>query len=165
MTNQTQGLILGILQSADMIPSQVVEEVETLAPIWYAARQNVYRELRNLVQVDHLSASAPMRELHWATIYSITDAGRAAYSAWRLAVEPRQYLQDPILLRCALDLKNNTSMDKKILSGAHKEYTLLKLQALKSAGSREANPMMDLAASYYALMGDWFDNQDTARAS
>lgn len=153
--NQTQGMILGIIRTTPMIPSQVVDQVEGLAPLWYAARTNVYRELNNLTKEELVKASEPIESLRWATSYSITERGIEAYERWRIEVEPRNYMQDPILLRCALDMLNNGEFDAATLQAGATKYRKLLDKVLSASDDR----FVPLVQDYYKLMTKWLEKQ------
>lgn len=161
--NQTQGMILGIIRTKEMIPSQIVDQVERLAPLWYASRTNVYRELRNLVKDELVEASEPVESLRWATSYKITAEGIKAYDLWRQEVEPREYLQDPILLRCALDTINTGKFTDQTLKSGAAAYKKLMDKVFTSSDDR----FVPLIKDYYHMMWKWMakQNADTTGVS
>lgn len=117
----------------------------------------MYRELRNLVKDGLVKASEPVESLRWATSYRITDEGVRAYNEWRLEVEPREYLQDPILLRCALDMMNHGKFDEVLLHAGRMEYKKLMDKTFINTDDRFA----PLVRSHYKKLSDWLEHERT----
>lgn len=95
--NATAASLLGFLHSGPMTGWELDAAVEnSIAHFWNVTRSQVYRELRTLAELGYVEAGdAGPRDRR---PYSLTDAGRAAFSAWIVRDPAQPIVRMPLLL-------------------------------------------------------------------
>lgn len=98
--NPTAAALLGLLHDHPMTGGQLMAAAQArLGPYWSMTRSQVYRELPALARAGYVRLGKPGARA--SQPYSITAAGRRAFTRW-LAQEPaRDTLRSPTALRIA----------------------------------------------------------------
>ena len=95
--NATAASLLGFLHAGPMTGWELDAAVEnTIAHFWNVTRSQVYRELRTLAELGYVEAgdTGPRDRRP----YTITDAGRAAFSSWIVRDPGQPIVRMPLLL-------------------------------------------------------------------
>lgn len=155
VVNQTQGMIIGIINKSTLIPSQIIDSVESLYPIWYTSRANVYAEIGKMVEQGLLKAGEPIVSMRHAVPYSVTEKGHRAYQVWKTEVEPRTCLQDPILLRCALDIMNEGKIDPEYRWKGSAAYV-----KERDKYERSTSSFKELLVNHFRALSSWLGDEN-----
>ena len=95
--NATEGSLLGLLHSGPMTGWELLQTVEqSLGCFWNVTTSHVYRELKRLEEKGLIEAG--QRGARGKRPFSITEAGRTAFSEW-IAHEPgEELIRFPLLV-------------------------------------------------------------------
>jgi DNA-binding PadR family transcriptional regulator len=98
--NATAAALLGLLHDGAMTGGQLMAAAESrLGPFWTTTRSQVYRELPALAERGYVRTGKPGPRS--SQPYSITAAGKRAFSRWLSEPAGRDQLRNPLLLRSA----------------------------------------------------------------
>lgn len=98
--NATAASLLGLLHDEPMTGGQLMAAAESrLGPFWTTTRSQVYRELPVLADRGYVRAGKPGHRL--SVPYTITAAGKHAFSQWLSDDAGRDQLRNPLLMRAA----------------------------------------------------------------
>ena len=130
-----------------------------LGAFWSVTRSQVYRELPTLAAQGYvrLGKAGPRS----SQPYSITAAGKKAFSRW-LSQEPgRDHQRNHLLLRASFGSLHSAAQRRQLFAAQHKlhEGKLAKLrqQARQTTGDPYAKATVDFAVTYERALLKWLD--------
>ena len=98
--NATAAALLGLLHDGPMTGGQLMAEADRrLGAYWSMTRSQVYRELPALADMGYVRMGKPWPRS--SQPYSITPAGRRAFSRWLNEEPAREAVRNPVVLRAA----------------------------------------------------------------
>lgn len=157
--NATAAAVLGLLHEGPMTGGQLMAAAERrLSPYWSMTRSQVYRELPVLAQLGYVKAGKPGQRS--SQPYSVTAAGKKAFTRWLDEDPGRELVRNPYALRVAFAAELGTSGTKlrKVAEEYHNEALAEAREAAKLAKS-EGDKMMasglDFAVNYHKAALTW----------
>jgi DNA-binding PadR family transcriptional regulator len=98
--NPTAAALLGLLHEGPMTGGQLMVAAQRkLGPFWSMTRSQVYRELPALAEAGYVKLGKPGARS--SQPYSITPAGKRAFSRWLADTPGREAVRNPVALRVA----------------------------------------------------------------
>jgi DNA-binding PadR family transcriptional regulator len=161
--NPTAASILGFLLEGPLTGWDLVNKATTtIADFWNVTKSQVYGELRDLAEQGLVREGKTGRRERRP--YTITKAGRAAFSAW-IAQEPgEKTMRFPL----ALTVYFGRSVEPSRLTGfcrAHRARHDAQVKALRElvpglqkAGAHYELSVLKLGVGFHELVVNWIDN-------
>jgi DNA-binding PadR family transcriptional regulator len=158
--NPTAAALLGLLHDGPMTGGQLMAAAQKrLGPYWSMTRSQVYRELPALAEAGYVKLGKPGPRA--SQPYSITPAGKRAFSRW-LSEEPgRDAVRNPLALRVAFGKHQAPGQ----LKSAYDQATAYHNSALNEAreaakelrrdGDEHAAAALEFAVGYHKAALAW----------
>jgi DNA-binding PadR family transcriptional regulator len=158
--NATAAALLGLLHDGPMTGGQLMAAAERrLGPYWSMTRSQVYRELPALAEMGFVKLGKPGPRA--SQPYSITPAGKRAFSRW-LAEEPgAESLRNPVALRVAFGAYHGASALKELYAQATEAHNTalseIREQAkqAKTDGDNYGAAALEFAIGYHKAALAW----------
>jgi len=157
--NATAAAVLGLLHEGPMTGGQLMAAAERrLSPYWSMTRSQVYRELPVLASMGYVKAGKPGQRS--SQPYTITAAGRKAFSRWLEEDPGRELVRNPYALRVAFGQALGTGASKLRAEAEsyHNEALAEAREAAKDA-KRDGDKMMasglEFAVNYHKAALTW----------
>ena len=158
--NATAAALLGLLHEGAMTGGQLMAEAERrLGAYWSMTRSQVYRELPALASMGYVKMGKPGARS--SQPYSITPAGKRAFSRWLSEDPGHEAIRNPIALRAAFGPYQSSSQLTQTYERAA-EYHTEALAAIresskemKKEGDEAAAAASDFAIGYHKAALAW----------
>jgi len=144
--NATAAALLGLLHSGPMSGGQLVAAAaERFGSFFAVTRSQVYRELPALAGAGLLKPGK--QGPRSSRQYSITAAGRRAFTAWLMTGAASDAVRSPLVLRL-LHAGSLTPKQRATLVGVAREAYAGRLTTAKAAAKGERDPYRKAAADF-----------------
>ncbi|GIH12787.1 PadR family transcriptional regulator [Rugosimonospora africana] len=158
--NATAAALLGLLHDGPMTGGQLMTAAQKrLGAYWSMTRSQVYRELPALAEAGYVKLGKPGARS--SQPYSITPAGKRAFTKW-LAEEPtREAVRSPVALRAAFGKYQSASQLKTAYAQATEYHTMALNEAreavkeLKRDGDDHGAAALEFAVGYHRAALSW----------
>ena len=159
--NATAAALLGLLHDGAMTGGQLMAAADArLGPFWTTTRSQVYRELPLLADAGYVRSGKPGPRS--SQPYSITAAGKRAFTRWLGDPAGRDQLRNPLLLRAAFGELHTEKQLEELYESQREEREAkleeLKLQ-IKEAKKQEASAFhlstLEFALTYQKAVLRW----------
>ncbi|HIV58991.1 MAG TPA: helix-turn-helix transcriptional regulator [Candidatus Stackebrandtia faecavium] len=161
--NATAAALLGLLHDGSMTGGQLMSEAtRRLGPFWTMTRSQVYRELPALAEVGYVRVGKPGPRA--SVPYTISAAGKRAFTKWINDESGIGQLRDPVALRTAFA----DHMSPSALSEMYKSALEYHTEALSDVRARAkelaaddagASTAMEFATGYHKAAITWLKNR------
>lgn len=161
--NATAAALLGLLRTGPLTGYALAQRAQQeLGDFWTVTRSQVYRELAAmaggaLVRADEVGARN-------ARAYHVTDAGRAAFSAWLHAEPGPDVVRIPLLLRLAFVEELEPARLRAIVAAQRAEhaarldgYEQIEAAALAAGAPDRRLLTLRFGLAYERAVLGWFD--------
>jgi len=129
--NSTSAALLGLLHDAPMTGGQLVAAAnERLGSFWTVTRSQIYRELPALATSGFVRAGK--KGPRSSQPYSVTPAGKRAFSAWLSEPAGTDQSRNPVLLRLGFGANHSPEQLRRLLAGATAEHEVALQQQKES---------------------------------
>lgn len=162
--NATSAVILGLLHDGAATGGDIVASAERrLAAQGGVTRSQVYRELPALVDGGLIEVGEVARNggRRGSQAYSITDTGRAAFTAWACAPIGNDLVRSAAVLRLGFGTHLSRTQRKRIVASARAEHELALAEHvqcakdLRAGGDHFAAAAADFAVQYERAFLAW----------
>jgi DNA-binding PadR family transcriptional regulator len=164
--NATAAALLGLLHDGPMTGGQLMAAAQRrLGAYWSMTRSQVYRELPALADMGYVRMGRPGPRS--SQPYSITPAGRRAFSRWLNEEPAREAVRNPVVLRAAFGKLQSPSS----LATAYADATSYHTQALadlresvktmRKDGENFAAAAQEFAIGYHKAVLAWLKTAPT----
>jgi DNA-binding PadR family transcriptional regulator len=161
--NATAAALLGLLHDGPMTGGQLMSAAQRrLGAYWSMTRSQVYRELPALAEAGYVKLGKPGARS--SQPYSITPAGKRAFTKW-LAEEPaREAVRSPVALRAAFGKYQSAAQLKTTYAQATAYHTSALNEAreavkeLKRDGDEHGAAALEFAVGYHRAALAWLKN-------
>jgi DNA-binding PadR family transcriptional regulator len=158
--NATAAALLGLLHDGPMTGGQLMTAAQKrLGAYWSMTRSQVYRELPALAEAGYVKLGKPGARS--SQPYSITPAGKRAFTKW-LAEEPaREAVRSPVALRAAFGKHQSATQLKTAYAQATAYHTGALNEAreavkeLKRDGDEHGASALEFAVGYHRAALAW----------
>lgn len=158
--NPTAAALLGLLHDGPMTGGQLMAAAERrLGPFWSMTRSQVYRELPALAEAGYVKLGKPGPRS--SQPYSITPAGKRAFTRWLAESPGRDAVRNPIALRVAFGGHHSGAQLKELYGNAttfHNEALTEAREQAKEAkknGDEYGAAALEFAVSYHKAALAW----------
>ena len=158
--NATAAALLGLLHEGPKTGGDLVAEAQSrFGSFWTVTRSQVYRELPELATRGFVKAGK--QGVRAAQPYTVTAAGKRAFTTWLGEPVGREHHRSPLLLRTAFAGRATAAQRRALFTaerGVH-EHTLaaMREQQKASPGDRYANATLEFAITYERALLRWID--------
>jgi DNA-binding PadR family transcriptional regulator len=158
--NPTAAALLGLLHEGPMTGGQLMAAAQKrLGPYWSMTRSQVYRELPALAQAGYVKLGKPGARS--SQPYSITPAGKRAFTRW-LSEEPgRDAVRNPVALRVAFGKYHSPGQLKSAYDQAAAYHNAALNEAREAAkelrrdGDEHTAAALEFAVGYHRAALAW----------
>jgi DNA-binding PadR family transcriptional regulator len=132
-----------------------------LGPFWTTTRSQVYRELPALAERGYVRTGKPGPRS--SQPYSITAAGKRAFSRWLSEPAGRDQLRNPLLLRAAFGGLHNSNQLGELYDAQSEVHSnrLAELREELKAAKKGDDPFrvatLEFAITYQRALMKWLD--------
>jgi DNA-binding PadR family transcriptional regulator len=158
--NPTAAALLGLLHDGPMTGGQLMAAAERrLGPYWSMTRSQVYRELPVLAELGYVRLGKPGPRS--SQPYSITAAGKRAFSRWLAEAPGRDAIRNPVALRVAFGQQHSGNQLKSLYSGANEYHSAALASARDQAKEAKKNgdpygaAALEFAVAYHKAALSW----------
>ena len=158
--NPTAAALLGLLQEGPMTGGQLMAAAQKrLGPFWSMTRSQVYRELPALADAGLVKLGKPGARS--SQPYSITPAGKRAFTRWLSDSPGREAVRNPVALRVAFGGQQAGSRLQEIYAQAGEYHNAALNEAreqakeAKRAGDDYGAAALEFAVSYHRAALAW----------
>lgn len=158
--NATAAALLGLLHEGPMTGGQLMAAAQRrLGAYWSMTRSQVYRELPALATAGFVKLGKPGARS--SQPYSITPAGKRAFSRWLAEPAGREALRNPIALRIAFGGQQTGAQLQQVYAQAGEYHTAGLAEAREQAkeakrnGDEFAAASLEFAAAYHKAALAW----------
>ena len=158
--NPTAAALLGLLQEGPMTGGQLMAAAQKrLGPFWSMTRSQVYRELPALAAAGLVKMGKPGARS--SQPYSITPAGKRAFTRWLSDSPGREAVRNPVALRVAFGGQQAGSRLQEIYAQASEYHNAALNEAreqakeAKRAGDDYGAAALEFAVSYHRAALAW----------
>jgi DNA-binding PadR family transcriptional regulator len=119
--NSTAAALLGLLHDGPKTGGELVAAAtERFGTFWTLTRSQVYRELPALADAGYvkLGKTGPRS----AQPYSVTPAGKKAFSGWLAEPAGQDHSRNPVLLRLGFGAHHTKTQLRKLIADAQNEH-------------------------------------------
>jgi DNA-binding PadR family transcriptional regulator len=151
VVNATAAALLGLLHEGPMTGGQLMAAAERrLGPFWSMTRSQVYRELPALAEMGYVKLGKPGPRS--SQPYSITPAGKRAFSRWLSEPAGSEAIRNPVALRVAFGSHQSGAALKDLYQEATEAHNTALAQIREQAkqAKSEGDPY-DAAALEFAI--------------
>ncbi|MDQ6875559.1 MAG: PadR family transcriptional regulator [Actinomycetota bacterium] len=158
--NSTAAALLGLLHHGSMTGGDLVAAAEArLGAFWSVTRSQVYRELPVLAERGYLRlGKAGPRS---SQPYTITAAGKKAFSRWLSTPPGRDHQRNHLLLRASFGTQHSAAQRRQLFTAARlaheQRLTQLREQARQTAGDPYGKATLDFAVTYERALLKWLE--------
>jgi len=145
-----------------MTGGQLMAAAESrLGPFWTTTRSQVYRELPALAERGYVRTGKPGPRS--SQPYSITAAGKRAFSRWLSEPAGRDQLRNPLLLRAAFGGLHNSNQLGELYDAQSEVHSnrLAELREELKAAKKGDDPFrvatLEFAITYQRALMKWLD--------
>jgi DNA-binding PadR family transcriptional regulator len=130
-----------------------------LGPYWSMTRSQVYRELPALAEVGYVKLGKPGPRS--SQPYSITAAGKRAFTRWLSEAPGRDAVRNPIALRVAFGSQHSAAQLRQLYAGANQYHTDALASAREQARETRKNgdeygaAALEFAVAYHRAALSW----------
>ncbi len=158
--NSTSAALLGLLHEGPMTGGELVATADArLGAFWSVTRSQVYRELPILADRGYVRLGKTGSRS--AQPYSITAAGKKAFSRWLSQAPGRDHQRNHLLLRASFGSLHTATQRRQLFAAQRQlhEGKLAKLrdQARETKGDPYARATVDFAITYERALIKWLD--------
>jgi DNA-binding PadR family transcriptional regulator len=115
--NATAAALLGLLHEGPMTGGQLMAAAQRrLGAYWSMTRSQVYRELPALAEAGYVKLGKPGARS--SQPYSITPAGKRAFTRWLSEPPGREAIRNPVALRAAFGSHQTAAQLQQVYSQA-----------------------------------------------
>jgi DNA-binding PadR family transcriptional regulator len=158
--NSTAAALLGLLHEGPMTGGQLMSAAQRrLGPYWSMTRSQVYRELPALAEAGYVKLGKPGARS--SQPYSITPAGKRAFTRWLSEPPGREALRNPVALRVAFGAHQSAAQLQQAYTQAAEQHnaalTEVREQAkeAKKGGDDYGAASLEFAAAYHRAALAW----------
>jgi DNA-binding PadR family transcriptional regulator len=158
--NSTAAALLGLLHEGPMTGGDLVAVADArLGAFWSVTRSQVYRELPTLADRGYVRLGKTGARS--SQPYSITAAGKKAFTRWLSQSPGRDHQRNHLLLRSSFG-SLHTATQRRQLFAAQRELheeklAKLRTQARETTGDPYAKATVDFAVTYERALLKWLD--------
>jgi DNA-binding PadR family transcriptional regulator len=164
--NATAAALLGLLHDGQMTGGQLMAAAESrLGRYWSMTRSQVYRELPALAEKGYVKPGRPGPRA--SQPYTITAAGRRAFTRWLTETPSRDALRNSVALRFAFGDKQTGAQLKDLQDHAVEYHTeeLARARDLAREAKKEGDQFgaaaLEFAVSYNRAALSWLKTVPT----
>ena len=165
--NPTAAALLGLLHEGPMTGGQLMAAAQKrLGPYWSMTRSQVYRELPALAQAGYVKLGKPGPRS--SQPYSITPAGKRAFTRWLSEDPGRDAVRNPVALRVAFGRHQSAAQLKSAYDQATAYHNAALNEAREAAkelrrdGDEHAAAALEFAVGYHRAALAWLKAAPTA---
>lgn len=158
--NATAAALLGLLHEGPMTGGQLMVVAERrLGSFWSMTRSQVYRELPALADAGYVRMGKPGPRA--SQPYSITAAGKRAFSRWLSGELGREQVRNPIALRVAFGSLQSTDQLQSSYEAAMAYHTAALAHArdlvkeIRKEGDEFGASSVEFAVGYHRAVLAW----------
>lgn len=161
-------IVLALVGSTGASAPEIVEIMERGMRLTYtASNSQIYAEPRHLEELGLLTATTEPAVRRPRTVYTLTDAGRAALTAWMLEPATLPKIQNPVSLRVATgDILSDDGCLLASLTSLRQEIEAMRQILDRNDGDFHLMPERerylrlsnDLARRVLEAHSDWLDD-------
>ncbi|HEY9392457.1 MAG TPA: PadR family transcriptional regulator [Mycobacteriales bacterium] len=119
--NSTAAALLGLLHDGPRTGGELVAAAEArFGSFWSLTRSQVYRELPALAEAGYLRKGKPGPRS--AQPYSITAAGKRAFTSWLNEPAGTDHPRNPVLLRLGFGARHTKAQHRRLIDDARAEH-------------------------------------------
>src|SRR5438105_10396811 len=119
--NPTAAALLGLLHDGPMTGGQLMAAAQRrLGSFWSMTRSQVYRELPALAEAGYVKLGKPGARS--SQPYSITPAGKRAFTRWLAEPPGREALRNPVALRVAFGAHQSAAQLQQAYTQAAEQH-------------------------------------------
>jgi DNA-binding PadR family transcriptional regulator len=164
--NATAAALLGLLHEGPMTGGQLMAAAQRrLGAYWSMTRSQVYRELPALAEAGYVKLGKPGARS--SQPYSITPAGKRAFTRWLSEPPGRESLRNPVALRAAFGSHQSSNQLQDVYSQASEYHTTALAEARDQAkearkgGDDFFAASLDFAVAYHKAALSWLKSAPT----
>lgn len=158
--NSTAAALLGLLHEGPMTGGSLIAAAENrFGTFWTVTRSQVYRELPGLAERGYVREGRPGPR--GAQQFSITAAGRRAFTRWLAEPAGREHHRSPLLLRTAFAAHAPAAVRRELFNtqrARHEEALAALRDQQKTTSDRYAKATLDFAITYERALLKWLDS-------
>lgn len=165
--NPTAAALLGLLHDGPMTGGQLMSAAESrLGPFWSMTRSQVYRELPVLAEKGYVRLGKPGPRA--SQPYSISAAGKRAFSRWLTGPTGRDALRNPVALRVAFGQQHSASQLQDLYANANEYHNEAlasvreRVKEAKKAGDTYGASALEFAVAYHRAALSWLKSVASA---
>ncbi len=165
--NATAAALLGLLHDGAMTGGQLMATAEArLGPFWTTTRSQVYRELPLLAEAGYVRTGKPGPRS--SQPYSITAAGKRAFTRWLGEPAGRDQLRNPLLLRAAFGGQHSAKQLRELYESqtqardAKLEELKEQLKEAKKEGDAFQVATLEFSITYQKAVLRWLASAPTS---
>jgi DNA-binding PadR family transcriptional regulator len=158
--NATAAALLGLLHEGPMTGGQLMAAAQRrLGAYWSMTRSQVYRELPALAEAGYVKLGKPGARS--SQPYSITPAGKRAFTRWLSESPGREAIRNPVALRIAFGSHQSGDQLKQIYSQAVQHHNDSLSEARDAAKDAKENgddfgaASLEFAVAYHRAALSW----------
>jgi DNA-binding PadR family transcriptional regulator len=165
--NATAAALLGLLHDAPMTGGQLMSAAEKrLGAFWSMTRSQVYRELPALAEQGYVKLGKPGPRA--SQPYSITPAGKRAFTRWLSDAPGAESLRNPVALRVAFGTHYGSAALRDLYGKATDVHNVALneikelAKQVKADGDNYGAAALEFAVSYHKAALAWLKTAPTS---
>ena len=158
--NATAAALLGLLHEGPMTGGQLMAAAQRrLGAYWSMTRSQVYRELPALAEAGYVKLGKPGARSRQP--YSITPAGKRAFTRWLSEPAGREAIRNPVALRAAFGSHQTGAQLQQVYSQATEYHNEALAEAreqakeAKKTGDEFFAASLEFAVAYHRAALSW----------
>jgi DNA-binding PadR family transcriptional regulator len=158
--NPTAAALLGLLHEGPMTGGQLMAAAQRrLGAFWSMTRSQVYRELPALAEAGYVKLGKPGARS--SQPYSISPAGKRAFTRWLAEAPGREAIRNPVALRAAFGSYQSTTQLQEAYRQAVADHEAALAEArdaakdLKKNGDDFGAAAQEFAVAYHKAAVSW----------
>jgi len=165
--NSTSAALLGLLYDGPLTGGQLVAAADQrLGPLWTLTRSQVYRELPVMAGRGYVRAGKPGPRA--SVSYTISAAGKRAFTAWLATPLEADHPRNPLLLRLGFGSLHSKSDLRRLVAEAreqHEAMLALHKESVSRLKKTDAEPCTvasaEFGVAYEKALLKWLDTVPT----
>lgn len=165
--NSTSAALLGLLLDAPLTGGQLVARADQrLGPLWTLTRSQVYRELPVMAGRGYVRAGKPGARASLA--YTISAAGRRAFTSWLASPLEADHPRNPLLLRLGFGALHSKADLRRLMDEAREQHEeslaghrLAVAELRKAKADPYAVATAEFGVAYEKALLKWLDSIQT----
>jgi DNA-binding PadR family transcriptional regulator len=164
--NATAAALLGLLHEGPRTGGQLMTAAQRrLGAYWSMTRSQVYRELPALAEAGYVKLGKPGARS--SQPYSITPAGKRAFTRWLAEPPGREAIRNPVALRMAFGSHQSAAQLQQVYGQATEHHNAALAEArdqakdAKKAGDDFASAALEFAVAYHRAALAWLKSAPT----